>query len=570
MFSYLKIFQFIYSKMGSLGKTWQLLRRELTKNGLASTQALLYRYSAQYYFEQWQTSKEPKKIIILSMPHTIFVANLVMNTLKKVNIDSCIEISSKKDSFENALYIIICPQAYQQLPDLYIAFQMEQTVCDRWFNKENLLKLKKSLLVLDYSLQNIEYLSKLLPLSQLYYAPLCTTQLKFTPDKTSEENQYEYDILFYGDTNNERRQKYLNKLQEKYTVKIINDAFGEQIWNEIPKAKLVLNIHYYENALLETTRLYECLSNNAVIISEKSADLSLHQELINLVDFVDIDDIDQMINRVEYWLNQPEAYLKFKNKIVEFNNKKQSMCDFYLCRAFLALELIDFDIFFNKTKDVWSPESNFWCLGLPESAVRNREFKKELRKFADIWAFPGLRHQTPWIGCGLSYKYMLRYAKEYNYPSISICEDDVQLPENFNTDYSLILEFLNQNNVEWDIFSGCLTDTHPEITASVMQNISEFKIIKTNHCTGMVFNIYNPSIFQFISNWDYKNINLASNAIDRYIDEKANLNIITTLPYLVTHKEDAQTTLWSRSHEFTYTAMINKSQETLKSLIKES
>lgn len=565
---YLKIFKFIYSKMGSFGKTWQLFRRELTKNGLASTQALVYRYSAQYYFEQWQSSKEPKKIIVLSMPHTIFVANLISNTLKKVNIDSSIEIATKKESFENALYIVICPQAYQKLPDLYIAFQMEQTVSDRWFAKKNLLKLQKALLVLDYSLQNIEYLSKLLPLSQLYYAPLSTTQLDFKLEKSLETNHHEYDILFYGDTNNERRQKYLNKLQEKYNVKIINNAFGKDIWNETPKAKLVLNIHYYENALLETTRLYECLSNNAVIISEKSSDLSLHHDLIDIVDFVDIDDVDQMINRIDYWLNQPEEYSAFKNKIIQFNARKHSMSDFYLFRALLALELIDFDLFFNKTKEIWSPQSNFWCLGLPESAVRNTEFKKELCKFSDIWAFPGLRHQIPWVGCGLSYKYMLTYAKEYNYPFISICEDDVQFPEQFCDNYSHILKFLNQDHIKWDIFSGCLTDTHPEITASLIQDTSNYKLIKTNHCTGMVFNIYNKSIFQFISNWDYKNTALASNAIDRYIDQKSNLNIITTLPYLVTHKEDAQTTLWCRSNAFTYTAMINKSQEKLRELIE--
>lgn len=47
----------------------------------------------------------------------------------------------------------------------------------------------------------------------------------------------------------------------------------------------VLNIHYYENALLQTTRIYECLSLNKLVVSEQGSDQDEHTELDGIVDF---------------------------------------------------------------------------------------------------------------------------------------------------------------------------------------------------------------------------------------------------------------------------------------------
>jgi len=43
----------------------------------------------------------------------------------------------------------------------------------------------------------------------------------------------------------------------------------------ISHSKVALNIHYYPNATLETTRLIELLQHNVLVISEHSTDSEL-------------------------------------------------------------------------------------------------------------------------------------------------------------------------------------------------------------------------------------------------------------------------------------------------------
>ena len=77
------------------------------------------------------------------------------------------------------------------------------------------------------------------------------------------------DILFYGTISSERRKGYLEELKKHFNMQVITKAFGDEILPRIQRAKIVANIHYYENALLETTRISEALSMEAVIVSER-------------------------------------------------------------------------------------------------------------------------------------------------------------------------------------------------------------------------------------------------------------------------------------------------------------
>ena len=39
--------------------------------------------------------------------------------------------------------------------------------------------------------------------------------------------------------------------------------------------------------------------------------------------------------------------------------------------------------------------------------------------------FPGLKHKLGWVGCGMSYKFILKKAAEQGLERILVCEDDV-------------------------------------------------------------------------------------------------------------------------------------------------
>ena len=198
------------------------------------------------------------EIAILSTKHCIYVAELIQQNLKKINVNSSIINECPQKGFKKVLHFVICPQMFLNLPEVYIAFQMEQTVSSRWFSEKYFEILANSCAIFDYSLSNVEFMQKHgLDMQQIYYMPIDYLKDYDMKNDTLEKN---YDVLFYGDIKNERRKSFINIIREHYSVKVIADLFGEDLLKEIKKAKVLINIHYYEDALLETTRIYECLS----------------------------------------------------------------------------------------------------------------------------------------------------------------------------------------------------------------------------------------------------------------------------------------------------------------------
>ncbi len=143
---------------------------------------------------------------------------------------------------------------------------------------------------------------------------------------------------------------------------------------ELKKGKIVVNIHYYENALLETTRIYECLSLNCLIVSEKSTDFEEHLSLQNIVDFVDIGDVHGMVNRISFWLDNDSLR---QEKIEENFLKLKSLpnlFEYYFFRFLLAYDFIEFEKFYSLASPQVVFKGNFICLSLPESTQRYQTF----------------------------------------------------------------------------------------------------------------------------------------------------------------------------------------------------
>lgn len=268
-------------------------------------------------------------ITILCPIHTFFIADLFQNSLKKINIESRI-ITSEPGFYGTGLYIVICPLAFRNLPARYFAFQLEQSVSSRWLTEEYFSQLSSAQFVFDYSLVNIDYFRK--KEKYFHYLPI-----DYLPEVKRDGSNYEYDVLFYGDTNSPRRQLFLKQLEEHFSVKIVYKIYGDALYELLVKAKVVVNIHFYENALLETTRLYEVLSmGRSIIVSERSTDKIEDQRLENIIDFVEMDDSAAMIQRVAYWLQHDKERVE---KIEENNKKlseKISSFDYYFYKYLLS------------------------------------------------------------------------------------------------------------------------------------------------------------------------------------------------------------------------------------------
>jgi hypothetical protein len=81
------------------------------------------------------------------------------------------------------------------------------------------------------------------------------------------------DVLFYGSLNSRRNiinGKLMKQLNARgYSFKAVNTLFGQDLLDLVSRSKVVLNIHFYENSILESDRLHVALQfPNVRVVSE--------------------------------------------------------------------------------------------------------------------------------------------------------------------------------------------------------------------------------------------------------------------------------------------------------------
>jgi glycerol-3-phosphate cytidylyltransferase-like family protein len=499
--------------------------------------------------------------VILTTAHCLYLARSISAALSRAGIASHI-IHEFPAGYSRALHFVICPQMFAQLPAFYIAVQMEQSVSSRWFNDDYLEILRNSAAILDYSTINIGFLTRQgLNPKQLFYVPLgYIADYAPEPDHIPED----CDVVFYGDASNGRRLKFLRELKKHFCVKIIGNLFGEALYTELARARVVVNIHYYEEALLETTRIWECLSLHKLVVSECASDMDQHADLLQLIDFIDTGDISAMVERVRYWLENDSLRLQ---KIAENRlllQQQPNRFDYFFYRFLLATDNISFEEFWYLAGHKIELPSNTVCLSLPEYVERASAFNKENR--FGFSCFPGLRHTQGWIGCAMSYKFLIMLARQQGLRQITICEDDVEFPPDFEVRWQDIQECLKDPNITWDIFAGLIADLDKDVNVLGLYKFRDQQFAIINKLMSTVFNVYGERAYDTIAQWDENNHDVTTNTIDRYLERQGALNVLTVDPFLVGHKESEQSTIWGVENTH-YTDLIKASNQLLKEKI---
>ena len=497
--------------------------------------------------------KKKNKINILATKHTNYIAKLLKKDIEKLGIVASI-IENEPKVYEECLYIVVCPQMFKKLPNFYIAYQMEQTVSSRWFTEDYDKKLENAYAIFDYSINNIEYFKKNKGYSKnVYYVPIDSFD-----GFEIKNDSFEYDVAFYGDPNSPRRNFLLQALKKNFKVKIISEVFGDALYKELSKAKVIVNLHYYKNSLLETTRLYETLSlGRSIIVSEKSKDVDEDSRIQDKIDFVDTGDVNELVEHIKFWLeNEDERTRKVKE-----NNKKLNDINaftFFFYRFLLAEDVISFDSFYDLAGSYISFKNDRICLSLPEDVERRKSFDKE--NAYNFEYFPALRHSEGWVGCGMSYKFIMKKAKEQQFDSVTVCEDDVLFPENFKERYKMCLDYLKKNK-SWNVFQGLMADLDVVEISNVEKN-KENIFVSLNRMISMVFNSYRKEVYDLLIDWDETNRDVQNNTIDRAL-ENLNLKIVTVVPFLVGHKEELTSSIWKFNNS-QYSPLISESESRLK------
>ncbi|GKP39195.1 GT99 family glycosyltransferase N-terminal domain-containing protein [Klebsiella quasipneumoniae] len=511
---------------------------------------------------------------ILATQHTLFVAHLIEKNLLDCGIKGHVSTAYSVEQDMGQMHIVVCPQMFKQLPRNYIAFQMEQSVNSRWFTDEYFSRLNNAVAIFDYSLKNIEYLlDKGIPYQKLFYMPISSF-----PDYPAHlaDNGYvlddqkgdiHADVLFYGDPNCERRKAYLQELKKHFNVTVASEVFGDKLTRMVKNAKVVVNIHYYENALLETTRLYETISLGTPVVSESSSDIVEHEDLQDVIDFCPIGDIPAMVEKIQNLLSDKEYYNERKEKIKHFTNVDNKN-NYYLRRYLLSIDKLNF----SQYKSIFSFEQfqtgdvPRLCLSLSETPVRRKAF------FASpshgFQFFEGIRYRIGWIGCGMSYKYMLSGMLASKAEMGIICEDDVIFPVDYDNKLNKIINHLQSTEAKWHIFAGIIAHLHEDTKVLDVKVIDGIEYIYIDKMTSMVMNIYSRRGMDLISQWDEKNIDAETNTIDRYVESAQDLVVVTTLPFLVGYAEEQQSTLWGFENS-QYTSLIKASEKLLAEKVAE-
>ncbi len=181
----------------------------------------------------------------------------------------------------------------------YIIYQLEQLddqhgLLNEWPEYAELLKNAR--MIWDYAPSSARYLQQK-GFSNVYYMPpgFHRNIESFRP----RQNQ-DIDVLFYGSTH--QRRTHIMKELNRLGVNVVNLAskFGAERNRYIARAKIILNIHAWDDLnVLETIRLSFLLANRSFVISENS-DHNPYEDSVIFAPY------DQLVNTCLYYLQQPQ------------------------------------------------------------------------------------------------------------------------------------------------------------------------------------------------------------------------------------------------------------------------
>lgn len=494
-----------------------------------------------------EESKIEKNIIKILTSKNLDTCGLMLKSLLKLlNLESIIihELDLKCDKDENLYIIIYNDRKTYKMPKNYIFWQIEQTSKVESpivkFDKKYYTDMKNALMILDFSSYNIIFYKDKIDYKYIYINPFPFYDLY----QYSSESEYLYDIIFFG-AKSSRRINILDKLKNecghKYRLKYLFGVIGNERDEYLKKSKYVLNIHYYENALLETERFNISLNTDCLIISENT----LYEDDYNKEIYSDcvtyFDDFEDLKKIIEYNL-QDDVFKIKKSKLKTSKKRIQDNSLFHLHKNIITIphiqKLINYDISFNIKSDIY-------CITLIENNFRYKEIIKN-KNIPPHTIFPAFKYIKGYIGCAMSYRTIFYNCKNQNIDKITIFEDDCIFNDNFLEIYNISISFLTKIK-KWDIcnFFCCIVEENQIVD---VYNYKGYYFLKLNNMTGMVCNIYNNSIYDYFIDYPFiesthnnNNYNTKYH-IDRRLKNKDDLTIIIPFPY-ITNILKAESTL---------------------------
>jgi len=174
----------------------------------------------------------------------------------------------------------------------------------------------------------------------------------------NKPTSYKYDLIFVG-APNKRRTDVIRELKKKYKVLFLTKTFNNDLYDKMEQAKIVLNLHYYKDAILETTRINEALFNNKLVISEEPDEYDYFNRKIYEKNVIYIDEVKDDLSNIENLYNVIDKYLDndlYYSKLLENNdfiNKIFEYSFYFFYKSLYKNNLISKDLKYNfKNSDI--------------------------------------------------------------------------------------------------------------------------------------------------------------------------------------------------------------------------
>lgn len=162
-------------------------------------------------------------------------------------------------------HLIATETEAQKIPAGSIIFNLEQLSGFNAAKKPVYSSILNRFTVWDYSPRNIAWLK-----ANAANANVVRVDLGFAPNMSAIRGTPEQttDVIFYGSLN-ERRAAVIDQLKASgLAVKHLFNVYGDALDDELARAKVVLNVHFYEDSIHEIVRTSYLMSNSKAVVTE--------------------------------------------------------------------------------------------------------------------------------------------------------------------------------------------------------------------------------------------------------------------------------------------------------------
>lgn len=208
------------------------------------------------------------------------IVTMLQDGLNEIGIDSQIvdEVPYKSDHRS----IILGANFIEEIrfvefhPDSII-FNVENVAAN--FINESYKRSLRAFSVWDYNEDNAKALTRIIGRPVYYLKSFYVPRL----NRKILASSHDIDVLFYGSFNKRRQDIISALLQKNIRVEAVFNVFGPELDSLISRAKIVLNLHFYDNGHTEMIRIMDLLANGKAVVTELNPGESLDDDLTDAV-----------------------------------------------------------------------------------------------------------------------------------------------------------------------------------------------------------------------------------------------------------------------------------------------